>query len=73
MAGVAGGRAVAGRLSNRLLPVLVAGVKDGDAEVRNNSVFALGSLAQAAGPIVASYPSQIPVCICTCFLISMAL
>uniref|UniRef100_A0A8C1ZPM3 Importin 4 n=1 Tax=Cyprinus carpio TaxID=7962 RepID=A0A8C1ZPM3_CYPCA len=54
---VAGGRAVAGRLSNRLLPVLVAGVRDSDAEVRNNSVFALGALAQAAGPIVASdYP-----------------
>ncbi|XP_051738311.1 importin-4 [Ctenopharyngodon idella] len=60
LAGVAGGRAVAGRLSNRLLPVLVAGVKDGDAEVRNNSVFALGSLAQAAGPIVASdYPMML--------------
>ncbi|KAL1248814.1 hypothetical protein QQF64_022132 [Cirrhinus molitorella] len=54
LAGVAGGRAVAGRLSNRLLPVLVAGVKDSDAEVRNNSVFALGVLAQAAGPIIAS-------------------
>uniref|UniRef100_A0A673LU62 Importin-4-like n=1 Tax=Sinocyclocheilus rhinocerous TaxID=307959 RepID=A0A673LU62_9TELE len=54
---VAGGRVVAGRLSNRLLPVLVAGVKDGDAEVRNNGVFALGALAQAAGPIIASdYP-----------------
>uniref|UniRef100_A0A673LNI7 Importin-4-like n=1 Tax=Sinocyclocheilus rhinocerous TaxID=307959 RepID=A0A673LNI7_9TELE len=51
---VAGGRVVAGRLSNRLLPVLVAGVKDGDAEVRNNGVFALGALAQAAGPIIAS-------------------
>uniref|UniRef100_A0A6Q2XI33 Importin N-terminal domain-containing protein n=1 Tax=Esox lucius TaxID=8010 RepID=A0A6Q2XI33_ESOLU len=49
---VAGGRAVAGRLSNRLLPVLVAGVRDSDAEVRNNSVFGLGALAQAAGPLV---------------------
>uniref|UniRef100_A0A672T7K5 Importin 4 n=1 Tax=Sinocyclocheilus grahami TaxID=75366 RepID=A0A672T7K5_SINGR len=56
LVGVAGGSAVAGRLSNRLLPVLVAGVRDSDAEVRNNSVFALGALAQAAGPIVASYP-----------------
>lgn len=57
LVGVTGGRAVAGRLSNRLLPVLVGGVKDSDAEVRNNSVFALGALAQAAGPIVASdYP-----------------
>lgn len=57
LAGVAGGRAVAGRLSNRLLPLLVAGVRDSDAEVRNNSVYALGALAQAAGPIVASdYP-----------------
>lgn len=57
---VAGGRAVAGRLSNRLLPVLVAGVRDSDPEVRNNSVFALGSLAQAAGPIVANdYPMML--------------
>uniref|UniRef100_A0A7N6A2G1 TOG domain-containing protein n=1 Tax=Anabas testudineus TaxID=64144 RepID=A0A7N6A2G1_ANATE len=54
---VSGGQRVAGRLSNRLLPVLVAGVKDSDPEVRNNSVFALGCLAQAAGPIVVSYPS----------------
>ncbi|KAL1006374.1 hypothetical protein UPYG_G00071530, partial [Umbra pygmaea] len=54
---VSGGRAAAGRLSNRLLPVLVAGVRDSDAEVRNNSVFGLGSLAQAAGPLVAQdYP-----------------
>uniref|UniRef100_A0A673GLM7 Importin-4-like n=1 Tax=Sinocyclocheilus rhinocerous TaxID=307959 RepID=A0A673GLM7_9TELE len=60
LVGVAGGRAVAGRLSNRLLPVLVAGVRDSDAEVRNNSVFALGALAQAAGPIVASdYPMML--------------
>lgn len=60
LAGVAGGRAVAGRLSNRLLPVLVAGVRDSDPEVRNNSVFALGALAQAAGPIVASdYPMML--------------
>lgn len=51
-----GGRGVAGKLSNRLLPVLVAGVKDSDAEVRNNSIFGLGCLAQAAGPIVVSYP-----------------
>ncbi|KAK7881600.1 hypothetical protein WMY93_030009 [Mugilogobius chulae] len=49
-----GGRGLAGRLSNRLLPVLVAGVKDSDDEVRNNSVYALGCLAEAAGPIVAS-------------------
>lgn len=55
---VSGGQGVAGRLSNRLLPVLVAGVKDSDAEVRNNSVFGLGCLAQAAGPIVVSYPLQ---------------
>lgn len=53
---VSGGRAIAGRLSNRMLPVLVAGVKDGDAEVRNNSVYGLGALAQAAGPIVSTYP-----------------
>lgn len=59
---VSGGRGVAGRLSNRLLPVLVAGVKDSDPEVRNNSVFGLGCLAQAAGPIVVSYPSYLSVC-----------
>ncbi|XP_071341870.1 importin-4 [Trachinotus anak] len=57
-----GGRGVAGRLSNRLLPVLVAGVKDSDPEVRNNSVFGLGCLAQAAGPIVVSdYPMMLSV------------
>ncbi|CAL8311802.1 unnamed protein product [Merluccius merluccius] len=60
LVGVAGGRGVAGRLSNRLLPVLVAGVRDGDAEVRNNSVFGLGALAEAAGPvIVADYPMML--------------
>uniref|UniRef100_I3KB44 Importin 4 n=1 Tax=Oreochromis niloticus TaxID=8128 RepID=I3KB44_ORENI len=53
---------VAGRLSNRLLPVLVAGAKDSDPEVRNNSVFGLGCLAQAAGPIVVSdYPMMLSV------------
>lgn len=57
LAGVSGGRPVAGKLSNRLLPVLVSGIKDSDAEVRNNSVFGLGALAQAAGPIIFSdYP-----------------
>uniref|UniRef100_A0A673XUK0 Importin 4 n=1 Tax=Salmo trutta TaxID=8032 RepID=A0A673XUK0_SALTR len=56
---VSGGRACAGKLSNQLLPVLVAGVRDCDSEVRNNSVFALGALAQAAGPLVAQYPSII--------------
>uniref|UniRef100_A0A7N9B1U3 Importin 4 n=1 Tax=Mastacembelus armatus TaxID=205130 RepID=A0A7N9B1U3_9TELE len=54
---VSGGQRVAGRLSNRLLPVLVAGVKDSDPEVRNNSVFGLGCLAEVAGSIVVSYPS----------------
>lgn len=59
---VPGGRGVAGRLSNRLLPVLVAGVRDSDPEVRNNSVFGLGCLAQAAGPIVVSdYPMMLSV------------
>uniref|UniRef100_A0AAX7UF35 Importin N-terminal domain-containing protein n=1 Tax=Astatotilapia calliptera TaxID=8154 RepID=A0AAX7UF35_ASTCA len=59
---VSGGRGVAGRLSNRLLPVLVAGAKDSDPEVRNNSVFGLGCLAQAAGPIVVSdYPMMLSV------------
>lgn len=57
LATVSGGGQVAGRLSNRLLPVLVAGVRDGDPEVRNNSVFGLGCLAEAAGPVVKSYPS----------------
>lgn len=52
-----GGRGVAARLSGGLLPVLVAGVRDSDAEVRNNSVFGLGCLAQAAGPLIVSdYP-----------------
>ncbi|KAG7335643.1 hypothetical protein KOW79_000336 [Hemibagrus wyckioides] len=60
LVGVSGGRAVAGKLSNRLLPVLVGGVKDSDAEVRNNSVFGLGALAQAAGPIISSdYPMML--------------
>uniref|UniRef100_A0A671VNH8 Importin 4 n=1 Tax=Sparus aurata TaxID=8175 RepID=A0A671VNH8_SPAAU len=59
---VSGGRGLAGRLSNRLLPVLVAGTKDSDAEVRNNSVFGLGCLAQAAGPIVVTdYPMMLSV------------
>ncbi|KAF7667322.1 hypothetical protein LDENG_00067550 [Lucifuga dentata] len=62
LVGVSGGRGVAGRLSNRLLPVLVAGVKDSDAEVRNNSVFGLGCLAEAAGPIIVSdYPTMLSV------------
>ncbi|XP_035474891.1 importin-4 isoform X1 [Scophthalmus maximus] len=62
LASVSGGRGVAGRLSNRLLPVLVAGVRDSDAEVRNNSVFGLGCMAQAAGPIVVSdYPMMLSV------------
>ncbi|XP_037550418.1 importin-4 [Nematolebias whitei] len=57
-----GGRGLAGRLSNRLLPVLVAGVKDGNAEVRNNSVFGLGCLAEAAGPIIVSdFPMMLSV------------
>ncbi|XP_041670065.1 importin-4 isoform X2 [Cheilinus undulatus] len=59
---VSGGQGLAGRLSNRLLPVLVAGAKDSDPEVRNNSVFGLGCLAQAAGPIVVSdYPMMLSV------------
>uniref|UniRef100_A0A8C9U2N3 Importin 4 n=1 Tax=Scleropages formosus TaxID=113540 RepID=A0A8C9U2N3_SCLFO len=53
---VSGGRAVAGRLSSRLLPVMVSGVRDRDPEVRNNSVFGLGALAQAAGPLLTEYP-----------------
>ena len=56
LATVSGGQGLAGRLSNRLLPVLVGGVRDSDPEVRNNSVFGLGCLAQAAGSVVVSYP-----------------
>ncbi|XP_062335752.1 importin-4 [Osmerus eperlanus] len=60
LGGVAGGQAVAGRLANRLLPVLVGGVRDSDPEVRNNSVFGLGALAQAAGPLVTQdYPMML--------------
>ncbi|KAM9488712.1 importin-4 [Clarias gariepinus] len=62
LAGVSGGRAIAEKLSNRLLPVFVSGVKDSDAEVRNNSVFGLGALAQAAGPLISShYPMMLSV------------
>uniref|UniRef100_A0A669BY86 Importin 4 n=1 Tax=Oreochromis niloticus TaxID=8128 RepID=A0A669BY86_ORENI len=40
----------------------VSGAKDSDPEVRNNSVFGLGCLAQAAGPIVVSdYPMMLSV------------
>ncbi|KPP62525.1 hypothetical protein Z043_119285 [Scleropages formosus] len=54
---VQGGRQLAGELSEQLMPVLVTGAKDCDAEVRSNSVFALGALAEAAGPaIVQQYP-----------------
>lgn len=56
---VSGGQRVASKLSKRLLPVLVAGVRDSDSEVRNNSVFGLGCLAQATGPICVSYPSYL--------------
>ncbi|XP_029003139.1 importin-4 isoform X2 [Betta splendens] len=62
LASVPGGQRLAGRLSNRLLPVLVGGVRDSDPEVRNNSVFGLGCLAQAAGPIVVTdYPMMLSV------------
>ncbi|XP_032408026.1 importin-4-like [Xiphophorus hellerii] len=57
---LSGGREVAGQLWNGLLPVLVAGVKDSDAEVRSNSVFGLGCLAQAARPLaVSDYPMML--------------
>ncbi|XP_034416059.1 importin-4 isoform X1 [Cyclopterus lumpus] len=59
---VSGGQGVASKLSNRLLPVLVAGVRDSDPEVRNNSVFGLGCLAQATGPIgISDYPMMLSV------------
>ncbi|XP_068200033.1 importin-4 [Antennarius striatus] len=62
LVGVLGGRGVAGRLSNRLLPVFVAGMRDSDPEVRNNSVFGMGCLAEAAGPLVVSdYPMMLSV------------
>uniref|UniRef100_A0A8C9RLH8 Importin 4 n=1 Tax=Scleropages formosus TaxID=113540 RepID=A0A8C9RLH8_SCLFO len=53
---VQGGRQLAGELSEQLMPVLVTGAKDCDAEVRSNSVFALGALAEAAGPAIVQYP-----------------
>lgn len=57
-----GGRGLAGRLSNRLLPVLVTATKDSDEEVRTNGVYALGCLAEAAGNIVVSdYPMMLSV------------
>ncbi|KAJ8374895.1 hypothetical protein SKAU_G00054750 [Synaphobranchus kaupii] len=57
LGGVAGGRAVAGQLSNQVLPVLVGGVGDSDVDVRSNSVFGLGVLAETAGPFVTQdYP-----------------
>lgn len=57
-----GGRGLAGRLSNRLLPVLVTGTKDSDEEVRTNSVYALGCLAEAAGNVIVSdYPVMLSV------------
>ncbi|CAL1596751.1 unnamed protein product [Knipowitschia caucasica] len=62
LAKVPGGQRLAGRLSNRLFPVLVTGTKDPDDEVRNNSVYAMGCLAEAAGPIVVSdYPTMLSV------------
>ncbi|XP_068437887.1 importin-4 isoform X2 [Clinocottus analis] len=62
LASVTGGQAVASKLSNRLLPVLVAGVRDSDPEVRNNSVFGLGCLAQATGPLgITDYPMMLSV------------
>ncbi|KAA8580975.1 hypothetical protein FQN60_013933, partial [Etheostoma spectabile] len=54
---VSGGQRVAGQLSNRLLPVLVAGVRDSVSRIRYKSVFGLGCLFQATGPIcVSDYP-----------------
>ncbi|KAM8823582.1 importin-4 [Spinachia spinachia] len=62
LVGVSGGQRVASKLSKRLLPVLVAGVRDSDSEVRNNSVFGLGCLAQSTGPIcVSDYPMMLSV------------
>lgn len=56
LGGVSGGRAIAGQLSNQVLPVLVGGVGDSDVDVRSNSVFGLGVLAETAGPFVTQYP-----------------
>uniref|UniRef100_A0A8C9U9Q3 Importin 4 n=1 Tax=Scleropages formosus TaxID=113540 RepID=A0A8C9U9Q3_SCLFO len=48
---------LAGELSEQLMPVLVTGAKDCDAEVRSNSVFALGALAEhAQEPWFIGYP-----------------
>ncbi|KAF3836070.1 hypothetical protein F7725_028628 [Dissostichus mawsoni] len=56
-----GGTGVAGRLSNRLLPVLVAGARDSDAEVRNNSVFGWGVWPRLPDPSVSHYPMMLSV------------
>lgn len=54
---VPGGSELAGQLASQLLPILVGGARDDDAEVRSNSVFGLGALAEAAGPAVLQYPA----------------
>ncbi|KAL4657117.1 importin-4-like isoform X1 [Arapaima gigas] len=54
---VPAGRVIAGQLSDQLLPVMVDGVQDSDAGVRNNGVFGLGVLTQVAGPLLTEkYP-----------------
>ncbi|XP_069044135.1 importin-4 isoform X2 [Lepisosteus oculatus] len=60
LGGVSGGAPVAVQLASRLLPVLVGGVRDSDAEVRSNSVFGVGALAQACGPALSQdYPAML--------------
>ncbi|XP_066578957.1 importin-4 [Amia ocellicauda] len=62
LGGVSGGGAVAARLAARLLPVLVGGARDSDAEVRSNSVFGVGVLAQACGAaLTQDYPGILAV------------
>ncbi|XP_023661748.2 importin-4 isoform X1 [Paramormyrops kingsleyae] len=57
---VPGGSEVAGQLATQVLPVLVGGARDDDAEVRSNSVFGLGALAEAAGPaVLQDYPMML--------------
>uniref|UniRef100_A0A8C4SHZ2 Importin 4 n=1 Tax=Erpetoichthys calabaricus TaxID=27687 RepID=A0A8C4SHZ2_ERPCA len=53
---------VSSHFAQRLLPVMVAGVRDEDDEVRSNSVFGLGALMEACGDSVSQqYPAVLGV------------
>lgn len=43
----------------QLLPALISGAQDKDDEVRSNSVFGLGVLAEHGGASMHKYPSEI--------------